>query len=224
MDRKRKRTAVSWSGGKDSCLAAYRAVKAGYDIRWLLNMVSGDDGQCCFHCVDGGLIRLQGELMGIPVVQKGMSKDMGRYRDEFQAALKRLDGLETMVFGDIFLDEHKDWVEKTCGDVGIEAVEPIWNEDVVALGEEFIDLGFKALVVTCQAEKLGCEFVGRIYDREMMHEVKKMGVCPCGENGEFHTLVIDGPTFKRPIEILEKEISLREGFWKYWHCEIKEYR
>lgn len=219
-----RRAAVSWSGGKDSCLAAYRALKAGYRLETLMNMVSGEAGQCCFHCVDGGLIRLQGERMGIPVVQRGMSDDMARYEEEFKAALRGLDGIETMVFGDIFLDEHKDWVERVCKSAGVRAIEPLWHGDTAKLGAEFIDLGFKALVVTCQAEKLGKEFAGRIYDHQMMKECVDRGVCPCGENGEFHTVVIDGPTFSRPIEILRTEVTLRDGFWKHWHCDVKEFR
>jgi len=214
----------SWSGGKDSCLACYKAMKQGYRIKYLLNFISREFKRCCFHGIEAGLIKLQAELIGIPLVQQEVTADMGEYEKEFKAAVKGISGVASMVFGDIYLDEHKDWVDRVCGDLNIAPVEPLWNGSPAALVEEFIETGFKAVVVSCQADKFGRDFVGRVVDRDLVAELKSKNICPCGENGEFHTFVIDGPIFKRSIKILESEPVLKEGFWKYWFLDIKSYK
>ena len=128
-----------------------------------------------------------------------------------------------MVFGDIYLLDMINWVERVCGDLGVQPVEPLWQQDPIKIVDEFTGLGFKAIIVSCQAEKMGKEYLGRPVDVDLANELKKKGVCPCGENGEFHTLVVDGPIFKEPIRILEAEPILKEGFWKHWFLDIKKY-
>lgn len=216
----------SWSGGKDSCLACYKAIQQGYKIKYLLNFVSREFKRCCFHGIEAELIKLQAELIGIPLIQKEVTADMQKYEEEFKSAVLELKSkdINTMVFGDIYLDEHKEWVERVCKDLDIRPIEPLWNESPSNLIEEFIDLGFKAVIVSCQADKFSKDFLGRQVDKELLDELKSRDICPCGENGEFHTLVVDGPLFKKRIEILESEPVLKEGFWKYWFLDIKKYR
>lgn len=214
----------SWSGGKDSCLAYYRAFKEGYKIKNLVNFISKKYKRCCFHGIEAGLIKLQAELIGIPLVQKEVTDDMEQYEKEFKDAVSSIKNTDAMVFGDIYLDEHKYWVDRVCNDLGIIPVEPLWNEDTSDILKEFIGLGFKAVIVSCQADKFNKDFVGRYIDWDLVDELKAKNICPCGENGEFHTLVVDGPIFKRRIEILESEPVLKEGFWKYWFLDIKKYR
>jgi len=213
----------SWSSGKDSCLAYYKASRQGYKIKYLLNFISSEYKRCCFHGIEAGLIRLQAELIGVPLIQKEVSPDMKQYEKEFKAAVSGIEGVKSMVLGDIYLDEHKSWVERVCNDLGVKPVEPLWNRPAVDILEEFIDLGFKAIVVSCQADKLGREFVGKEVDRHLLAELRSRNICPCGENGEFHTLVTGGPIFKRPIKITKSEPILKEGFWKYWFLDIKKY-
>lgn len=214
----------SWSGGKDSCLACYKAIKEGYQIKYLLNFISKESKRCCFHGLEAKLIKLQTELIGIPLIQKEVTPDMQEYEKEFKAAVSELKDARAMVFGDIYLDEHKEWVERVCRDLDIMPIEPLWNDSPSNLVEEFIDLGFKALVVSCQADKFGKDFVGREVDKNLLAELNSRNICPCGENGEFHTLVVDGPMFKKRIEILESEPVFKEGFWKYWFLDIKRYK
>lgn len=220
-------TAISsWSGGKDSCLACYKAIKQGYEVKYLLNFISKESKRGCFHGIESGLMKLQAELIGIPLVQKETTADMQKYEEEFKEAVTLLkqEGIKHMVFGDIFLLEHANWVERVCKDIGIIAIEPLWNKNPENIIEEFIDSGFKAIIVSAQAEKLGEEFIGRYINRELIAELKERGVCPCGENGEFHTLVVDGPIFKSSIEIIESQPILKDGFWKHWFLDIKKYR
>ncbi|MEW6101824.1 MAG: diphthine--ammonia ligase [Candidatus Omnitrophota bacterium] len=216
---------ASWSGGKDSCLACYRAIKEGYDVKCLLNFISRESKRGCFHGIEGRLLNFQAGLIGIPLVQEEVSPDMQKYEEEFKAAVNKFKdkGINTMVFGDIYLLEHESWIERVCGELKITPVEPLWQEPTEKLIEEFVDSGFKAIIVSCKADVMGKEFLGRYVDRELTKELKKGGICPCGENGEFHTLVVDGPIFKKRIEILEAEPIMKEGFWKHWFLDIKRY-
>lgn len=214
----------SWSGGKDSCLAYYNALRKGHEIKHLLNFVSKDSGRCCFHGIEKDLVKLQAELISVPLTQKEVTADMKEYEREFKEAVSAFKGVDSMVFGDIYLDEHKDWVERVCGDIGITPIEPLWGISPFDIVYEFIDVGFKAIVVSCQADKFGKDFVGRIVNKDLINELRERNICPCGENGEFHTLVVDGPIFKRPIKIIKSEPVFKQGFWKYWFLDIKEYR
>lgn len=216
----------SWSGGKDSCLASYKAIKSGHRVSYLLSFISSRYKRGCFHGIEAGLMNLQAERIGIPLIQKEVSDDMEKYEAEFKEGVSEIKqkGIEGMVFGDIYLDEHKDWVDRVCKDLGIAAIEPLWGLSPLQIVEEFIDLGFKAIVVSCKADLFGKDFIGKYLDEDLIRELQKRNICPCGENGEFHTLVIDGPLFKRSIEILESEPVLRESFWKHWFLDIKRYR
>jgi uncharacterized protein (TIGR00290 family) len=216
--------ASSWSGGKDSCLACYKAMKSGYQVGYLLNFISRQYKRCCFHGVKAELLDLQAKLIGLPLVQKEVSPDMRKYEEEFKHAVSELKatGVGKMVFGDVYLEEHKSWVERVCKELGIESLIPLWGIPTDKVMQDFIALGFKAIVVSCQAE-LGKEFVGRYVDSDFLKELKMKGICLCGENGEFHTFVVDGPIFKKKIEITESKPVLKDGFWKHWFLDIEEY-
>jgi uncharacterized protein (TIGR00290 family) len=215
----------SLSGGKDSCLAYYYALRQGYEVRYLLNFVSRETKRGCFHGLEAGLLRHQAELLGRPLLQYEVSPDMQTYEEEFKAAVSALKakGVNAMVFGDIYLQEHRSWVERVCADLDIEPVEPLWQKDPESVVREFIALGFKAIVVSCKADILDRQFIGRIIDDRLTEELKAKGICPCGEGGEFHTLTVDGPVFKQAIQILKSNVVLKDGFWKHWFLDIEEY-
>ena len=215
----------SWSGGKDSCLACYKAIQQGYDVKLLLNFVSRESKRGCFHGIEGKLLKFQADLIGIPLAQKEVSPDMQKYEEEFKAAVTELRGKDigSMVFGDIYLLEHESWIERVCGDLNINALEPLWNNSPENIIDEFLKAGFKAVIVSCKADIMGKEFLGRYIDQELVEELKRRDICPCGEKGEFHTLVVDGPIFKRPIKIVEAEPVIKESFWKHWFLDIKKY-
>ena len=215
----------SWSGGKDSCLACYKAMKQGYQVEYLLNFISREYKRGCFHGIAAELLKLQASLIGMPLVQKEVSPDMKEYEEEFKQAVSELQakGIKAMVFGDVYLEEHRSWVERVSKDLGIQPIEPLWGIPPDKVVEDFINLGFKAIVVSAQAKVLGKEFIGRLVDRSLLQELKKRQICPCGENGEFHTFVIDGPIFKKKIEITKSQTVLKEGFWKHWFLDIQDY-
>jgi diphthine-ammonia ligase len=196
---------ASWSGGKDCCLSLHRAVKSGMDVRCLVNMVTADGKRSCSHGMSATIIKKQAEALGIPIVQKPTTND--NYADVFTATLKELheDGVTGGVFGDIDFSPHREWIEKICGPAGIAPHLPLWQEDQQKLMEEFIDAGYKAVIVAVKAELLGEEALGRIIDRKFLAYIKGLdkGITPCGEAGEFHSLVIDGPLFKKQLVIKE---------------------
>jgi len=216
----------SWSGGKDSCLACYKALRQGYQVKYLLNFISKEYKRCCFHGIDAELLNLQTRLMGIPLIQKEVSPDMKEYEKEFKQAVSEIKdrGIGAMVFGDVYLEEHRTWVERVCKELNIQPVQPLWGIAPDKIVQDFIELGFKAIVVSCKAKDLGEEFIGRYVDEALLKELKRRQICPYGENGEFHTLVIDGPIFRKKIEITKSRAILRDGFWKHWFLDIQEYR
>jgi len=197
----------SWSGGKDSCLACHKAMEDGMEVSYLLNMAV--DGRS--HGLDRRLIEAQSQAIGIPLVQRVVS--WNTYEEEFKKALRELKekGVEGGVFGDIDLQEHRDWVENTCAGVGVKAFLPLWKRDRRELLNEFISAGFKAVVVCVRSDVLEERWIGRTVDKEFVEELSKVNVDLCGEAGEYHTFVIDGPIFKKKIEILETRRVKRDG-------------
>jgi uncharacterized protein (TIGR00290 family) len=219
-------TIASWSGGKDSCLACFKAMDKGYQIGFLLNLISRKFQRCCFHGIPKKLIQLQANLMGIPLFQKEVSDDMALYEQEFKEAVTSLKskGSREMVFGDIYLMEHKNWVERVGQDLNIEVIEPLWGTNTLKVMEEFIDLGFKAVVVSAQASLFSKDIIGQPVDREILAILKRKGICPCGENGEYHTFVLGGPIFKKgEIRIKKSQVVFKEGFWSHWFLDIQDY-
>jgi uncharacterized protein (TIGR00290 family) len=221
-----RKVILSWSGGKESCLACYRAINHGYKVEYLLNFISKEYKRCCFHGIEARLINLQSKLIGIPLVQREVGSNMEEYEKEFKEAVFDLknNGIEGMVFGDVYLEEHKNWVERVCKDLGIQPIEPLWKIPPEKVIEEFINLGFKAVIVSCKADLFEEEFVGRYVDKNLLDELKERKICPCGENGEFHTFVVDGPIFQKRIEITKSQSILRQSFWKHRFLDILEWR
>ena len=216
----------SWSGGKDSCLALFKAIQKGYEISILLNFISEEYKRCCFHGVSNELMNIQSEAIQIPIVQKSVPADMKEYETQFKLAVNELKKrkIQGMVFGDIYLEEHKSWVDRVCNDIGITPFEPLWNLPAEKVVKEFIDIGFKAIVISAKADLFEEDFLGREINYDLISEIKKKNICCCGENGEFHTFVYDGPIFKKKIIINETEKILKEGFWKHWFLDIKKYK
>ena len=198
---------ASWSGGKDGCLALYRAKAAGMDVRYLVNMVSEDGKRSCSHGVRAAVIKKQTEALGIPIVQKPTTTEI--YETVFISTPKELKqkGIEVGVFGDIDFQPHREWNERVCAGASITARLPLWQEDQTKLLEEFIAAGFKSVVIAVKADLLGKEFLGRTVDKEFLADIANLdkGITPCGEAGEFHTLVIDGPIFQKRLDLIKTE-------------------
>jgi len=207
------RCIASWSGGKDSCFACYKAILQGHEICYLINFISKEYRRVSFHGTEANLIQLQAEAVGIPLVQKETT--WGGYEQEFKEAVKSLipERVEGMVFGDVYLQEHRDWVERVCGELGIEAVEPLWGIAPERVLMEFLDAGFEAKVVSAKADLFDERWIGRNVDESFLRYLRDNKIDVCGENGEYHTFVTDGPLFKKKIRITESRPVKRDDRW-----------
>jgi len=191
---------VSWSGGKDSALACYRAMVNGVKVVYLVNMLSEDGIYCRSHGISSELLKAQAKVIGIPIIQKKTTWES--YEDEFKNTIMQLkkDGVSAGVFGDIDIQEHREWVERVCMETGIKAILPLWNEEREKLLREFINSGLRAIVCSINASFLGSEWLGRKVDSDFIRDLKASGnIDLCGERGEYHTFVYDGPIFKFPV-------------------------
>lgn len=190
---------ASWSGGKDSCLALWRAQKAGATITHLLTALDETGLKARSHGVTKELICAQGASLGIQ--NTFISASWQDYEKRFidQLNLLHAQGVREAIFGDIDLIAHREWEELVCSKAGLTAVLPLWNEDRLAMVHEFWGAGFKARVVCVDGRFLDASFVGLEFDQDFIDKLPQ-NVDPCGENGEFHTFVYDGPNFRRQVQ------------------------
>ncbi|MBI5554856.1 MAG: diphthine--ammonia ligase [Elusimicrobia bacterium] len=204
MFKKHKKAFVSWSGGKDSVLAFYNAMKdGGIEVAYLLNMLSENGTHSRSHHLSVATLKAQAEAMGIPIVQRPAT--WGGYEEEFKSALAffKKEDVQTGIFGDIDVQEHRDWVERVTSESGFNAILPLWQRSRESLMAEFISLGFKAVIVAVKLECMGNEWLGRQLDRQFIEDMKGLPEADlCGENGEYHTFVYDGPVFKKPVDFM----------------------
>ena len=214
---------VSWSGGKDGALSYYRAMK-NFQITHLLNMTTEDGEVSRSHGIRTRILQLQGEAIGLPVVQVRSSWES--YETEFKKAVSSLKekGVEVGIFGDIDLEEHREWVERVSKESGISAVLPLWGEKKREnLIQELIEAGFETVIVATRKDLLGLEWLGHRIDHDFVREISKVrGVDISGENGEYHTLVVSGPIFKKRISIIRAEKITRDQhhFLDMAECEL----
>ena len=205
---------VSWSGGKDSCLALFRAMSQGYKPKMLFTMFSIENDVSSAHRLNEDIIKAQVNALDL-------ESTIGRAKfEDYEAVFVRnLEAFKSQdinygIFGDIDLDEHRKWEEIVCEKAQMTAVLPLWQEDRKNLVKEFIDLGFKARIVVVNKTMMSPEFLGRDLSHELLEEIEKTGADVCGENGEYHTVVYDGPLFKTPLNLnFSKEVKDIEGKW-----------
>ena len=203
---------ASWSGGKDCMLALFRFLQGeDHKVEFLVNMCDIDGEYSRSHGLKKNLIKAQSESIGIPVIQQNTSaKDYEWNLKEVITRLKN-QGVQQGVFGDIYLKEHRVWIERVCTEMNIEPIFPLWNNDTKLLLKEFIDLGFKALTVSIRETVLPQEWLGRSLDRPFFRDIVELeGIDPCAENGEYHTFVYDGPIFRNPVIFNKGSVTTRD--------------
>jgi uncharacterized protein (TIGR00290 family) len=205
-----KKAYLNWSSGKDAALALYKIREEGkYSVEKLLTTVNSEIARVSMHGVRKELLISQAAQLGLPLeiveldgnmplseYNKVMSQRTGNLKDE---------GFDYSIFGDIFLEDLKRYREDQLEKIGLKALFPLWKTDTRELMREFFDAGFKAIVVCVNSRYLDKSFCGRILDEEFLASLPAE-VDPCGENGEFHTFVFDGPVFKEPVKFLMGEV------------------
>lgn len=209
-----EKVVFNWSTGKDSALALYKLLNdTNFRVEHLLTSVNAHHDRVSMHGLRRSLLMKQIELLNIPFTSIELPEQptMVEYEQIMNNALNPIvsKGIKIAAFGDIFLDDLKTYREKQLQKIGMKAIFPLWKKDTTALLQEFLDLGFKSIVVCIKSEVLDKSFVGRVIDKDFINDLPD-NVDPCGENGEFHTFCFDGPIFKSPIDFTIGEKVFRE--------------
>ncbi|WP_299314560.1 diphthine--ammonia ligase [uncultured Aquimarina sp.] len=204
----------SWSGGKDSCYAMHMAVENGYVPSVLLNVLNEHGDRSRSHGIPKAILKAQAKALGVSI--HFFESTWNDYEQLYIKNLKSLTAtfnLKSAVFGDIDIQSHRDWEEKVSMAAGIKAMLPIWQQPRKQLVLDMIDYGIEAIIVSCN-KTLGPDFLGRIIDQELIKDLEALDVDACGENGEYHTLVINAPLFAQRlnIQVIGKEISSNYNF------------
>lgn len=204
---------MNWSSGKDACLALYKILQQKeYKIGTLLTNINKDFSRISMHGLHESLLEAQVKSIGLPIEKLYFPAEvtMELYNQKMHQKISSLksQGYEYAIFGDIFLEDLRAYRDEKLSEVHLQGVYPIWKQDSRELIHEFLELGFKAITVCVNAKLLGEEFVGRVIDKQFIEDLPA-NVDVCGENGEFHTFVFDGPIFSKPIDFKIGEKVLR---------------
>jgi len=207
---------MSWSGGKDSCMALHTLQQdPRYEVAGLLTTVTRDYDRISMHGVRRDLLRRQAEAIGLPVHEVFIAADAGN--DAYESAtgeafaLHRDRGIGTVAFGDLFLADIRAYRDRLVAKNGMRAIYPVWGRDTGEFVRDFIDGGFKAVITCIDLKVLNASFAGRTIDADLLADLPE-GVDPCGENGEFHSFVYDGPNFSDPVAFQVGERVTRGAF------------
>jgi uncharacterized protein (TIGR00290 family) len=213
---------ITWSGGKDSALALYELqIRHDYGVMALLTTLTEDYDRISMHGVRGILLEQQANSLGLPIEKIYISKNSSN--EEYEAKMRKVlqkhltAGVSSVVFGDIFLEDLRRYREDNLSKIGMKAIFPIWKRDTTKLAHEFIDLGFKAVITCVDSNVLDKIFIGRLFDQQLLSELPA-NVDPCGENGEFHSFVYDGPIFQERVSYTKGGVILRDS--RFWYCDL----
>ena len=212
---------MSWSGGKDSGLACYKAIAQGIEVSCLMSFMNKSTKHSMSHAIDPALIRLQGEAMGIPVIQKEVI--WPTYEQGFREVINELKpkGIKTVVTGDIDLIDARKWNDKMGAELDIDFITPCWGYEPLAMMNELVESGFEMVIVCIREGTLPEHWTGKSLNRNTINDmVNSFEIHPCGEKGEYHTLVTNGPLFRKKIEIIDSTPRYEEG---YWFLDISDY-
>jgi diphthine-ammonia ligase len=206
------KAAISWSGGKDCCLAMLRAW-SGFDMVAMVTMFDDEGARSRSHGLRPEVVAAHAARLGLEHFSGRCSWDS--YTDEFVATLGRLSerGITHVVFGDIMGDGHREWNERVCRAHALTPVMPLWAQPTARLVREFIALGGEAQLVTVRAPMLDPSWLGRTLTEELVSRLEAIGVDPCGEFGEYHTIVTNCPSFSSPVALVRGEHVRRGDCW-----------
>jgi uncharacterized protein (TIGR00290 family) len=239
-----KAAIFNWSGGKDSALTLYQVLKSGqYDIKYLVTSCSEQYDRISMHGVRVSLLKRQAALIGIPlkIIYTPTMPTMDAYNDAMAKILTEFknEGIEYSIYGDIFLADLRAYREEKLAEVGMTGVFPLWQRPTPQLVREFITLGFQSILVCIDERRLEAGYCGRLIDDQLLADLPE-AVDPCGENGEFHSFVFDGPIFSSPVRFTVGEkvrrtypmpkteadqqscTCCKTGETVFWYCDLVE--
>jgi diphthine-ammonia ligase len=206
------RAAVSWSGGKDSYLALHRS-RSSYDVVALITMFDEHGTRSRSHGLRPQILEAQAHRLGLPICAGRGS--WATYEDGYLRALEeaRTLGISHVIFGDIMYDANREFPERVCAANGLTAVEPLWGEPTDQLYREFVLTGADARIVTVRESVLEQSWLGRRLTLDLLPGLEAAGADPCGEHGEYHTVVVNAPAFSSAIELVPLDYVSRQGCW-----------
>ena len=206
------RCALSFSGGKDSMLALDRALKAGARVEYLLTLYDEASQRVRFHNVPIVLIQAQADALGLPLLAYPNAPE--RFEAVFLQALRELRqrNIDTLLFGNIHLADVRAWYEERTTAAGFVHREPLWGEAPAQLVRAYLARGYKALLTCIELARARPAWLGAPLDEALVREFEQAGIDPCGERGEYHTFVYDGPLFARPLPVHAGSVSEAAGF------------
>lgn len=210
----------SWSGGKDSCFALLRQLESGDHLKVLLNVMDENRQYSKSHGLSQSVLHAQARAIGVPLHLAAAS--WSTYEENFISSLQTIKAdhqILGMVYGDIDIDSHRQWEEKVSSAAGLEAFLPLWQGQRRQLVEEMIDTGIRAIIVSCNHE-LGTDFLGEEIYHALLDRMEERGIDVCGENGEYHTLVLDCPLFNKAIQI-EKGKKLKTDNYCFIETQLQ---
>ncbi|MDO5707072.1 MAG: diphthine--ammonia ligase [Andreesenia angusta] len=207
---KNKKFFSSWSGGKDSCLAFFKAKKLGYSPKYLFTAFDSDGKSTRAHGLGEDIVREQAKQLSLELYIANAG--WGRYEEKLLEFMRKAkeDGVDYGVFGDIDLASHREWLERVCEKACIIPIFPLWGMKRIDVVKEFIDLGFKAKIAAYKNEYDLKDYVNTNLDNNIIDEFIKMGIDPAGENGEYHTIVYAGPIFKKDLDIEREKFIIND--------------
>jgi uncharacterized protein (TIGR00290 family) len=210
---------IAWSGGKDSVLALHE-IQSTIQIEALITTVNEDD-RIAMHGINKKLISQQAQAIGYPMIEVRVPQNCSNDQYEFKLAEAlqeyRESGVEFVIFGDLFLEDIRAYREKFLKRIGMKGIFPLWKKETKTLAKQFIDSGFRAIIICVDTQTLSEEFAGRDFDYELLNSFPP-NVDPCGENGEFHTFVYDGPIFNQPLRIEKGQKYLQQN--RFYYCDL----
>jgi uncharacterized protein (TIGR00290 family) len=218
----KEKVLLSWSGGKDSAFALHEIRRNdSLEVVALLTSVTEDYGRISMHGVRYELLMAQADSLGLPLEVLCIAREDSneQYEEKLQALLENYASrdVSAVVFGDIFLQELREYRENNLSKVGLKGLFPLWNKKTEILSRSFIESGFKAVVTCVDSETLDGTYAGHAYDHEFLSSIPS-SVDPCGENGEFHSFVYDGPIFTKKIEVSRGEVVVRDE--RFYFCDL----
>lgn len=213
---------ISWSGGKDCALALHEMLASReYQVVGLLTTIAGNNDRINMHDTRCSLLERQAEALGLPWEKVSISSHTSNadYEPSLVQSLLRHkeDGVTSVVFGDIFREDLRKYRSVNLARLGLKGIFPLWKRDAFQIMESFITLGFKAVISSVNTHALDGRFVGKVIDWKFIFDFPKTADV-CGEHGEYHTFVYDGPIFKRGIEYVVGETIERDKHFIY--CDL----
>ncbi len=203
--------ALATAGGKDATLALHRARAAGREVHWALNIFEGNSGLVRFHGTPKAVLRAQTAALGLdPVFDRTHPRDFDQVLTRLLEDLRGR-GACGVIFGNLHLTEIRDWYAARVAAAGLAHLEPLWGVPPMEVARSVVEEGFRARVISVNLERGDAAWLGRELDEDLLSQFQEAGIDPCGEQGEYHTLVVDGPSFSSPVEVAWGEPLEREG-------------